>query len=300
MTSIQRTFTLGNKWVYIKLYTGIKTAEDILIQDICFIINRLQRKHLIGKWFFIRYADPDFHLRIRIWVKNEFHIREVINLFQIRLGSYIENNLIWKVQLDTYNRELERYGNILMEESESIFYLDSVCILSIIKILNNNSNEDYRWMIALKMIDCFLSDFSLNNESKLSIISDLNNSFKTEFGFNEYNSKQFNLKFRSNKNIIEGVLRNTITDENFLKLNIPIKKRSKELAPVIKQLNIKLERNKIDIPVSSLLSSYIHMTINRLFRSKNRLHELILYDFMYRYYTSEIARNKYKNIHNTN
>lgn len=35
------------------------------------------------------------------------------------------------------------------------------------------------------------------------------------------------------------------------------------------------------------------MTLNWLFRSKNRMHELILYDFMFRYYTSEIAKEKY-------
>jgi hypothetical protein len=35
------------------------------------------------------------------------------------------------------------------------------------------------------------------------------------------------------------------------------------------------------------------MMLNRLFRSKNRLHELVLYDFMNRYYKSELAKEKY-------
>jgi len=53
-------------------------------------------------------------------------------------------------------------------------------------------------------------------------------------------------------------------------------------------------KTKRNINVNDLLKSYLHMMTNRLFYSKNRLHELILYDFMYRYYTSEIARNKYR------
>ena len=40
------------------------------------------------------------------------------------------------------------------------------------------------------------------------------------------------------------------------------------------------------------LTSMIHMTMNRWFRSKNRLHELVIYDFLSRYYISEIAKNK--------
>ncbi|GHV23349.1 hypothetical protein FACS1894174_09080 [Bacteroidia bacterium] len=45
--------------------------------------------------------------------------------------------------------------------------------------------------------------------------------------------------------------------------------------------------------MNELLKSYIHMMLNRLFRSKNRMHEMVLYDFMFRYYTSGIAKEKY-------
>ncbi|BAR50415.1 hypothetical protein TFKS16_0059 [Tannerella forsythia KS16] len=32
------------------------------------------------------------------------------------------------------------------------------------------------------------------------------------------------------------------------------------------------------------------MSLNRLFRSRNRIHELVLYDFMKRYYNGMLAR----------
>lgn len=35
------------------------------------------------------------------------------------------------------------------------------------------------------------------------------------------------------------------------------------------------------------------MTMNRLFKSKNRLHELVIYNFLFRYYKAEIGKNKY-------
>ncbi len=39
-----------------------------------------------------------------------------------------------------------------------------------------------------------------------------------------------------------------------------------------------------------LVSSYVHMTINRMFRNKQRLHELVIYDFLRKKYTNDLAR----------
>ena len=48
------------------------------------------------------------------------------------------------------------------------------------------------------------------------------------FGFDMYNSKQFNTKYRANKIIIESVLQNKITDHNFTSLYLPLKRKSKK------------------------------------------------------------------------
>ena len=289
MSAIQRTFIPGSQWVYLKLYTGEKTADDIIIKVITPILRKLQKYHILKKWFFIRYSDPDFHLRIRLFIHNTQYIGDILHLFCQKLNRWNNDHLLWKVQLDTYNRELERYGKHLIEEAESVFYADSECILSIIKKLN--SNENYRWMIALKLIDELLSDFGLKMEEKQKLMENISKSFKTEFGFNEFNSKQFNSKFRENKKTVESVLNNTFNEKVFISLFQPIKQRTKQLVPIAGQ--IKSKSNK-DGEVNELLKSYLHMMLNRLFRSKNRMHELILYDFMFRYYTSEMAKLKYK------
>lgn len=300
MKMIQRTFVPGSKWLYIKLYTGNRTADKILIRDISRIISKLEKRSIIDKWFFIRYSDPDFHLRIRVLLKDELYFGEAVSLFYTQLNHHIKDNFIWKVQLDTYNRELERYNYLFIEDAETIFNLDSECILSILKKISITSNENYRWMISLQVIDSFLSDFALDILEKQQLMEKLSNSFKTEFGFNKYNAKQFNTKFRENKKAVESVLKNTITDENFIALQSPIKRRSKRLIPIIEELKSKKEKQQNNITINALLTSYIHMSLNRLFRSNNRLHELIIYDFMYRYYNSEIARAKNNNLNISN
>jgi len=293
MKKIQRTYIPGNDWIYFKLYTGSKTADEFLIRTVSSFVNNLFKNQLIKKWFFIRYLDPDFHLRIRFMVKDAYNVGIIINLFSKQLNYWIDNGLLWKIQIDTYNRELERYGNALIEEAESFFWIDSEAILSIIKKITVYDNAVYRWMICLKMIDCLLSDFSFNITEKQQLMENLSHSYKMEFGFNDYNSKQFNTKFRENKSIIESVLNNTINDKTFILLYNPIQNRSKRLIPIVESIKKKLKKKNVNLNLSDLLASYIHMMINRLFRSKNRLHELIIYDFMRRYYTSEISKLKY-------
>jgi len=288
MSTIQQSFIPGSQWLYFKFYTGEKTSDDILLKAILPIVTKLQKDLYIEKWFFIRYADPDFHLRIRLLLIDTKGIGKILNLFYQKLNKWNKDDLIWKAQLDTYNRELERYRAHLIEEAESLFCADSECILSIIKKLNGN--ENYRWMIALKLIDELLSDFSLNMEEKQKLMENVGKSFKTEFGFNEFNSKQFNSKFRDNKKIVESVLNNTVQEKEFVSLYKPIKIRTKQLIPIVEKIE---NKSKKENEVNDLLKSYLHMMINRLFRSKNRMHELVLYDFMFRYYTSEIAKVKY-------
>ena len=60
---------------------------------------------------------------------------------------------------------------------------------------------------------------------------------------------------------------------------------------------LKLENDKqLAVSVDNLLISYIHMFMNRLFRSKQRLHEMVIYGFLFRYYRSQLAQSKHSNI----
>lgn len=292
MKTIQRTFIPGSMWLSIKVYGGEKTLDNLLSKDIYLIIKELNSQKKINKWFFIRYADPDDHLRIRILMKNANIVGSVIDLFYKKLNLLVKERIIWKVIIDTYSRELERYGNSLIEDAETIFHIDSECIISCLRILNKFPNENYRWMISIRMIDELLSSFSLNVEQKKWLMSKLSWSYKEEFGFNEFNSKQFNSRYRLYKNILENVLKNKINDHVFNGLCVKVNRKSVMLRPVVSKVINKSRSKKNEIVLENLIMSYIHMMINRVFISQNRKHELIIYDFLRRYYTSEEVRIK--------
>ena len=275
MKEVQRTFIPGSEWIYIKVYTGSNTADKMLVNELSKFISALSRKKYIEKWFFIRYSDPDFHLRVRIKVRD--------CMFKKR----ITDESVWKVQLDTYNRELERYKEHLMELTETMFCIDSNYMLKILKILDGMP-QPTRWLIAVKMIDALLMDFGYELQQKKELLERMDKSYKMEFGFTEFNSKQFNVMYREHSHELEEVLWNKKKDENYQTLYEIIKFRSKELKKTALQL-MKEDKNR---EMKTLIISYIHMMLVRLFCSKNRIYELIVYNFMHRLYASHMARMK--------
>ena len=290
MKKNQRTYLPGSEWLYFKIYTGVVTADKIIAGEIFKLISKLKMEGLINKWFFIRYTDPDFHLRLRVRIRNVSETGTILLFFHTIMKRLVASNLIWKVQIDTYQRELERYHEKLIEDTESFFYVDSEYTVRIIqKIIGHK--EDYRWMIAFKMIDSLLSDFLFTVEQKLNLMEKQSIVFKKEFGFDEFNAKQFNTKYRDCMKIIDSVIKEKEdVDKPLKQMTADLYKRSTDLKPVFSTIIKKSKMNGIDY--STLPASYIHMMLNRLFFEEVRVHELIIYDFLRRYYKSEIARSK--------
>src|SRR5690606_23394635 len=102
----------------------------ILIDTIKPLTERLLKENHITSWFFIRYNDPDFHLRVRFCLKDNKHIGVLLSTFKEVLQPYINHNQLWDVQLNTYKPELERYGNNTMSLSEKFFFYDSIHFLN--------------------------------------------------------------------------------------------------------------------------------------------------------------------------
>ena len=71
----------------------------------------------------------------------------------------LSQNLVYKVQIDTYKREIERYGAGNLSDSEVLFYQDSKTTLNFL-IANNLQNDKSRWLYGLAIIDVLLDSFA--------------------------------------------------------------------------------------------------------------------------------------------
>lgn len=285
--NIQRTFIAGDQWLYFKLYSGYKTAEMILRETVFPLTESLLNAGLIDQWFFIRYGDPKYHLRIRFRVTDPGNIGPVILYFNQAINTFVQEDLIWKIQIDTYQREIERYGNNTMELAEELFFHDSRASVQLLNELRGNESENTRWLLGMKLIDCLLTDFALPLPEKNELMGHLAKGFANEFGFDNKNSskKQMADKYRKFKSEIEKSMTEGFSEPIRQILSI----KSEHVTPIAQQIKERCEHST-DFPVNKLLESYIHMMMNRYFKTNQRKYELIIYDFLNMYYTSVLKR----------
>jgi len=168
MSNTLRTFIPGDSWVYYKIYTGTKTSDIILAEAIKPIVEELTAKGAIDQWFFIRYADPKHHIRVRFHYNDPDAIGIIMRTVYERLYAFAKADLIWKIQVDTYNREIERYGEEHIEMAEQLFSHESDMIVNFLDMVDGEEGEELRWLFAIRALDTMLADFGYSEDEKLT------------------------------------------------------------------------------------------------------------------------------------
>jgi len=287
---MKRKFIPGDEWLYYKIYTGPKTSDQLISALLYPCVRDLLDNNLIDRWFFLRFTDPKYHIRLRVHINNADYLGNVINVFNKTIKPAFEGQLIWKIQTDTYNREMERYGTNTIELAEKLFYYDSEMIASFISLLDGDNGEFYRWIFSIKAINQLLDDFNYSFDQKYILLENLKEGFGREFGMNRSLKLQLDKKFRKARPHINRLMKG---DEEFRPIYDLVVIKSDNTKNITGQILHLNNNNELERPLNDYLSSYIHMLCNRLFKSKQRLHELVIYDYMARYYKSEIAKAKY-------
>ncbi|MEL7006751.1 MAG: thiopeptide-type bacteriocin biosynthesis protein, partial [Bacteroidota bacterium] len=197
--SPQRSFIPGDEWLYYKIYTGPKTADKILVNIIKPAVENLQKNGTINRWFFLRYADPKHHLRLRLHCPKTENIVAVLETLTITLSDLLSEDLIWKVQLDTYQREIERYGSNSITLAEEVFFQDSILVTNFLALANQYNSPNLRWLFSLRAIDSYLNDFGYSDERKRDLLEKMKVGFRSEFDNTRILGKQLDKKYRTNQ-----------------------------------------------------------------------------------------------------
>lgn len=281
----RKFFIPGSEWLYFQIYSGYKTLEEILISTGYEFIKEVSEKKIVDKYFFIRYNDPEPHIRLRFHLTEINNIGLVLSLFHSYFDKYVNSNEICNISINTYNRELERYGENIISETETIFYIDSKYLLSILREMHQRllGIEDVRWNIALYITNDLLSAFQYNEGEKYEIMDLLASRYKYEFKLDQH-PDVLNSLFRKHRNLIRKILieKQFGVNDRILK---QLEKRKQEISSVAKC--ILCEEKLLMSRKTDYVASLIHMSLNRLFRDWPRVHELVIYDMLRKYYKSE-------------
>ncbi len=277
----------GDNWLYLRIYTGFRTADEILREALHPVWHELLQNGISHSWFFVRYADPDFHLRYRIHLAESASTGHALALISKKLHAYTEHGLVWKVELGSYQPEYYRYGINAVELSESLFHYDSEAFMSYLNLPAPARAVEDRWQYGILSASQWLDDFGLSLPAKKEFLLTLSRSFGLEFGKDAGMAARLSAKYRMHRSRIQEIME----DRNSHEAGRVLEERSERSRDIIARILEMHASDKQGIPIDDYLGSIIHMSLNRVFQTNNRLYEMVLYDFLFRYYKSRLARN---------
>jgi thiopeptide-type bacteriocin biosynthesis protein len=286
--ALPRLLPPGSDWLYFKLFCGPASADEVLRDTVQPVVKEVLASGAAQSWFFIRYGDPDWHLRVRFQGAPERLTSEVLPRLAAAAEDAIAAGRVWKMQLDSYDRELARYGGDAgMLLSEQLFHADSDAALAVVDALSGDEGSDARWRLTLRGMDMLLDDLGLDAPAKLALLQRLRASFASEFRAEGLLEKQLGDKFRKERLALEALLDPANDAESPLEPGFEfLKARSQRVRQIAAGLHA------AQLPVPELAGSYLHMHANRMLRSAARAQELVIYDFLERLYKGRAARAK--------
>jgi thiopeptide-type bacteriocin biosynthesis protein len=284
-----RSYPPGSEWLYLKVYTGTSTADQILANHIAPLLE--VTRELYDRWFFIRYNEGGHHLRLRFHGDPRILTTELQPRIHQCLWPLMENGLCWKIQLDTYEQEIERYGGFAgITLSEEYFWRDSQAVLALVQAYPGDSGSDVRWRLSLKAVDGLLDDMGFDFETKSRILHQGRENFGHEFNSKRGLDVQLGNKFRTLRKELDAFLFGEIPND-VLKPGLAIlERRSKDLSVCWERLREAEAKGHLGGTRADLALSYTHMHVNRLLRAAQRAQEFVIYDFLDRLYESRLAR----------
>lgn len=286
---VRRTFPPGSEWLYLKVFTGTSTADQILAHHLAPLLEA--HRDLYDRWFFIRYNEGGNHLRIRFQGDPGVLTTQLQPKLHARLETLVTEGFAWKVQLDTYEREVERYGGPAgIELAEACFGHDSQAVLELVRAYPGDEGADLRWRLGLKAVDALLDGMGFDFGTKARIVRQARAGFSREFRSERGLDVQLGAKFRSLRKELEALLSGEAAGATLAPGLEILARRQAALAPTLEALRRAEAEGRLTSPLAELAPSFVHMHVNRLLRAAQRNQEFVLYDFLERLYESREAR----------
>jgi lantibiotic biosynthesis protein len=288
----RRRFPPGSEWLYAKLYTGTGTADQLLNHVVGPLVRSSLASGAADAWFFIRYADPDWHLRLRLHGEPGRLHAEVLPGLEAAAAPLLASGQLWRLQLDTYEREVERYGGDRgIELAEEVFAADSEAVITIMAPLSGDAGLDLRWRLAMCGIDLLFEDVGLTLKEKRAAVQRMRDGFGREFGIDGSFRSWVSQRYRAERARLEALLDPGDDPPPPLAAGLDaLRRRSLRLAPVAAELRQLDQAGRLSATIADIAMAYAHMHVNRLLRSAQRAQELVLYELLGRAYSSQAGR----------
>ncbi|MGE5285642.1 MAG: thiopeptide-type bacteriocin biosynthesis protein [Micromonosporaceae bacterium] len=182
---VARWVPRGGRWTYLKLHAA-QDRHDKLIAAFSRFANDLERRGTAESWFFMRYADPAPHLRVRVRSSAPNGQSDVLLAAVEWARQQAEGHAVREFSVDTYEPEIERYrGARGIRIAEQIFHGDSLAVSAVISGFCTGSVTCDPLVATAFTLDRLLSALRLGDEGKLQLACLHQSSFNSTAKYRE-------------------------------------------------------------------------------------------------------------------
>lgn len=273
-------------WRSTKIYALEPDVERLLLGEVGALARQAQAAGRIEKWFFIRYHDPECHLRLRAQGGSSAAAfdAELADLGRSLLGRRVVSEVVF----DRYEPEVERYGGPeAIEQAETIFWADSEAVLSILPALESEAD---RWRAGVLGCDALLRDCGLPLAARAGLMERLRRYLTQDLGVSIDLKRAIGDRYRTHREDLDALLRGDSVLSSMAEVGACLDQRRRYTRAAFDRLRVLQQRNALSRPIEDVIGSLVHMFMNRLFASQANLHELVLYDFLLRHYRAQLGR----------
>lgn len=289
---VEAPFLPGSDWLTVKLYTGQSSADLVLREVLPGLLREVRRHQDFRSWFFLRFNDPEWHLRVRFQGASRWVASELIPLLTELLSPTVSSRLVARVDFSTYARETWRYGGpegVLV--AERLFHHDSEAVAAIVGSVETDAGLDVRWRLALRGVDRLLDDFRFALADRQVLVRSWRDSFVAEHGTVGVQARQWSGRlFRQERSSLQQLLADEPTTDELAPGLAALRTRSRSLAPLVDEVYRLADTGRMTKPVSDVVGSFCHMHVNRSLRGALRTQEMVIYDLLDRLYSAARSR----------
>ncbi|CAM4288663.1 thiopeptide-type bacteriocin biosynthesis domain-containing protein [Pedobacter westerhofensis] len=267
---IKSAFLPGEEWVYFEIYCQPGNSDALLLLIARDYLRMVKKK--LKNWFFIRYGDPSYHIRLRLKARQKDDIAELVSGLSHLLSPYFKSGMVSDLQLKTYQREMERYGPERIDLVEKCFGRNSSYVLYLV---GTTGTVNFYYHQSILLIEEVMHSAGFSTQEQLSFTEKMAAQFAAEIAIPSEGSKQINVGYKK-----------FIADTEAVH---PKKTNQKKITAICKYFLDVLE--KCDgIEKEKMLFDLFHMHTNRLFSTDQRMHEMIMYYYLTKKIKTRIGR----------
>jgi lantibiotic biosynthesis protein len=285
----------GGRVIYSKLYVSPR-LQNALIPRLAHIGRTAVVEKRAASFHFLRCHDPEPHLRFRLLnVPPDARSRLLDELHEIAADERSRSG-IWRMQLDTYHRELERYGGVRgIVLAERCFHIDSVACAGLVEYLSGCTEDEWDSVQFFSTYQ-LLVDLLPSMAARLDVLEQLETGYAAEQRIGRIERRVLGERYRRHERWFASLLQHPsgVVSAHVASL---VSARSAALSEVWPDYRAILDTQG-DGAVTRVVESLVHLHACRLRGHDVRHIEFVLYTLLRKATQRSLARSETKEYRN--